>query len=82
MDFYATTWNELRCGDYVKAPDATIWLIGASITFGDGGEWEIINRITGESMWTPQRKATAVMAARLEGDLTLAGGTHADTVNG
>ena len=64
MKFWTTTWGKLAPGDQIKAPDGSIWTVGAAIIHDGRGEWEISNAQLGAHMWTEQAEGGEVQAVR------------------
>ena len=64
MKFWEVTWGQLAPGDEIKAPDGTIWTVGAAIICDGRGEWEISNPQLKVHLWTEQRESHAVLARR------------------
>lgn len=65
LQWWATTWGRLAPGDEVRAPDGSVWAVGASITSDGAGEWRIVR--DGRDVWTPHREDEPVTARRPHG---------------
>lgn len=63
MKFWEKTWGDLAPGDFVKAPDGSVWVIGSAITLDGRGEWELINA-RGQSVWSGHAESDPVPAWR------------------
>lgn len=63
MKFWPVTWGQLAPGDYIQAPNGSVWLVGAAIICDGRGEWEISNPKLGH-LWTEQRESDSVNANR------------------
>jgi hypothetical protein len=63
VKFWPVTWGALAPGDFIQAPNGSVWLVGAAIICDGKGEWEISNPELGH-LWTEQRESDAVMANR------------------
>lgn len=63
MKFWPVTWRQLAPGDYIQAPNGSVWLVGAAIICDGKGEWNISNPELG-NLWTEQRESDSVMANR------------------
>jgi hypothetical protein len=63
LKFWETTWGKLSPGDYVKAPNGSIWRVSAAIISDGAGEWCLVAPGL-PTLWTPQKEAGTVMAAR------------------
>lgn len=64
LKFWETTWGKLAPGDYVKAPNGSIWRIHAAIVSDGAGEWCLVAPGL-PTLWSPQKEAGTVMAARV-----------------
>lgn len=63
MKFWDVTWGALAPGDYIQAPNGSVWLVGSAIICDGRGEWEISNPDLGH-LWTEQAESTPVKANR------------------
>lgn len=63
MKFWEVTWGQLAPGDFIQAPNGSVWLVGSAIISDGRGEWEISNPELGH-MWTEQSESTPVKANR------------------
>lgn len=63
MKFWDQTWGDLAPGDLVKAPDGSVWKVGAAIISGGRGEWELLNP-AGSTVWSEHAESDPVPAWR------------------
>lgn len=63
MKWWDKTWGDLVPGDFVKAPDGSVWRIGSAIISDGRGEWELVNS-QGQAAWSEHAESDPVPAWR------------------